>query len=395
MDAILILLFWLSLFLGFYVYFLYPCVLFFLRIFLRANHKLQGHIDNFYPQVAILIACYNEEKVIAERLKNLFQLDYPAERFRVLVLNDGSQDSTYKVASETANSQNKIQIQILDFPYNQGKSPLLAKGVEWIKANWPDTEILAFTDANTIWAPESLSNLVKAFTDPEVGSVSGQLKYLVADSSPSGKMEGLYWKYEFLIKKLSSRLGNLPGAVGGMYAIRIELYKALSETQGDDFELPIMVILQGYKSIMREDAICWEPPSPSFGVEYRRKIRIVSRKLPSAIKLFNIALRRRKIIIAFELLSHKILRYSVPIYQIVLLMSSLLLWNYSVFYAWALVLQVIFYLFAATGYIIEKSGGKPSKPFQIPLYFTMVNLASLVSMYNIITKKPVVWARNR
>jgi len=396
MELVLIWVFWISLGLGLYVYFVYPAILaVFSSVFGRARHAVPASGDENKPVVALLIACFNEEKEIERKLLNVLDLDYPHERLLILVLNDGSRDRTAGIAQTIADSHPETQITVLDFPENRGKCATLLEGVSWIRENRLDVQILAFSDANALWTPDALGKIVAPFSDPTVGSVSGLLKYSNPDGTPAGDMEGLYWRYEAFLKRLSSRLGILPGANGSIFAMRLDAYEPLSETRGDDFELPVQAILKGYRSILIEDAVSRELPSPDFLTEYRRKLRIIGTMIPSATMLFGRALGRGRLLLAFELLSHKLLRYLVPFYQIALLLSAGLLWNNALFYRIAFLLQVVFYLLAAIGFMLERAGSRPPKPLQIPLYFTMVNFASFVSIFLAAAGRPVNWERNR
>jgi cellulose synthase/poly-beta-1,6-N-acetylglucosamine synthase-like glycosyltransferase len=322
-------------------------------------------------------------------------LDYPTDRLLILVLNDGSHDRTAAIASEVAASSHGPKIEVLDFDENRGKCATLFRGVDWLRRNRPDVGILAFTDANAMWMPDALKKIVAPFADPKVGSVSGLLRYSNPDGTPSGDMEGLYWRYEAAIKRMSSRLGSLPGANGSIFALRLDVYDPISETRGDDLELPVQAVIKGYRSILVGDAVSIEPPSPDFLTEYRRKLRITATMIPSAGLLFRRSLAKGRGLIAFQLFSHKLLRYLVPFLQIALLLSAGLLWNYSLFYRIAFGLQVFFYLLAAIGFALERLGSRPPKPLQVPLYFTMVNLASLVGLFRAAAGQPVVWERNR
>jgi len=388
--------FWLSVALGAYVYFAYPLILTGLAfLFGRTRRSDTQASDRDWPVTALLISCFNEEKEIGKRILNTTGLDYPHDKLLVLILNDGSVDSTAEVAFEIAQEHPDRHITILDFPENRGKCATLFRGVQWVKANQPDVTILAFSDANSCWVPGALKKLVEPFSDPNVGSVSGLLNYINPESSPAGSMEGLYWRYEVFLKRMSSRLGSLPGGIGSIFALRLDAYEPLCETRGDDFELPVQAIIKGYRSILVEEAASSEPPSADFLTEYRRKLRIMGMMIPSAVMLFGRALARGRLLLTFQLLSHKLLRYLVPFYQIALLVSAAALWKTGLLYQVTLAVQIFFYGLALLGFALERAGHHPPRPLQIPLYFTMVNLASLVSIFRVITRQPVHWEKNR
>jgi cellulose synthase/poly-beta-1,6-N-acetylglucosamine synthase-like glycosyltransferase len=396
MELILACLFWVAFLLGVYVYFVYPLILAILAgLFGKPVRKNLMRDSGNWPQTALLIACFNEEKEIEAKIENALNLEYPSDRLLILVLNDGSKDQTVGIAESVAKRHPERSIKVLDFKENRGKCRTLLNGVEWIRQNHPEIEILAFTDANAHWETDALGKIVEPFEDEKIGSVSGLLRYQYPDGAPAGEMEGLYWKYEAMIKRLSSRLGSLPGANGSIFALRLSAYEPLTDDRGDDFELPIQAIIKGYRSILVEDAISKEAPSSDFQTEYKRKVRIISQMLPSIMMLLFITVRSGKGLLAFQILSHKLLRYLVPFFQIVLLLTAGFLWNYSTFYKAAFLIQVLFYLLAGFGLLIERSGHRPPKIFQIPLYFTMVNFASLVSIIRTSVGAPVHWEKNR
>jgi cellulose synthase/poly-beta-1,6-N-acetylglucosamine synthase-like glycosyltransferase len=395
MTTVLIWIFWVSLALGVYVYFGYPIVLALLSKIRPVRLESAGYPDSDWPDVALLIACFNEEKDIEDKLRNTLELEYLKDRLLIIVLNDGSSDSTAKTAADFAKNRPDAKIEVLDFPENRGKCPTLLRGVQWLRENHPEVRLLAFSDANAKWEPDALKLLIRPFSDPKVGSVSGLLGYLNPADNAAGEMEGVYWKYEALLKRLSSRLGALPGANGSIFALRLDAYQPLSENRGDDFELAVQAVIGGYRSILIEEAKSWEPPSPDFRTEYRRKLRITGQMIPSAWMLFWRASLKGKGLLAFELLSHKLLRYFMPLYMVLLLVSSGLLWNESTAYRIVFSLQVLFYLLAGLGLCFELSAKRPPKLARIPFYFTMVNLASLVSMIRLATGQSVRWERNR
>jgi len=395
-QTALIWIFWFSVALGAYVYFIYSLILYITaQIAGRWIRIVPGFSVDDLPHVALLIACYNEEKEIEARLRNVLALDYPKDRLRIIVLNDGSEDATAELTRKFIASHPEAGIELLDFGENVGKSAALFKGINYLKENRPEVKIVAATDANAQWAEDSLRKIIVPFADKKIGSVSGLLRYLDPDNAAVGSMEVLYWKYEAFIKRQASRIGSLPGANGSIFAIRIEAYEPLSEDRGDDFELPVQAIIKGYRSILVEDAESYEAPSRDFTSEYRRKVRITGQMIPSTWMLLGRALSRGRMLIAFQLLSHKLLRYFVPVLQILLLLSTGMLCATGVMYLVVFILQLIFYLFAVIGLIMDRAGRQPPKVFQIPLYFTMVNVASLVSIIRTATGQRVHWERNR
>jgi cellulose synthase/poly-beta-1,6-N-acetylglucosamine synthase-like glycosyltransferase len=395
-DTVLIWIFWISLALGIYVYFIYPVILWTLAaIFGREVRIEEPASDENLPRVGLLIACYNEEDEIEKKLENAAQLEYPSDRLLVVVLNDGSKDKTADVARKYAESHDRPRIEVLDFDVNRGKSSAISHGVEWLKENHPDVEIIAFSDANARLESDALRVLMLPFSDPKIGSTSGLVRFEIPGDIPSGHMEDMYWKYETMLKRLSSRLGSLPGGIGSIFAVRLEAYHPISEKRGDDFELPVQAIIDGWRAVLIEESRSYEAPSYDFITEYRRKLRITGQMIPSALILWWRAMINGRHLMAFQLFSHKLLRYLVPFYQILLVLTSALLWNVSPFYRVVFLVQVVFYALAVLGYVVERAGTKPPKILHIPLYFTMVNMASFVSIIRAATGQQVRWERNR
>ena len=392
-ELVLIWVFWISLALGIYVYFIYPIILAILAAMFGRKIRIDESAD--LPHVALLIACYNEEGEIERKLQNAGHLDYPSDCLLVVVLNDGSKDATADIARKYSASHDIPKTEVLDFDINRGKSGAIFHGVEWLKENHPEIEIVAFTDANARLAEDALKILMLPFGDEEIGCTSGLVRFEIPENVPSGNMEDLYWKYETMLKRLSSRLGSLPGGVGSIFAVRLDAYHPISEKRGDDFELPVQAIIDGWRAVLIEDCRSYEAPSHDFITEYRRKLRITGQMIPSALMLWWRALTRGRHLMAFQLFSHKLLRYLVPFYQILLLVISGLLWSTAPFYQVAFLVQVIFYTLAALGYFVERAGMKPPKILHVPLYFTMVNMASFVSIIRTATGQQVTWERNR
>src|SRR6478672_7166221 len=212
-------LFWVSLLLLAWTHVLYP--LFAAALARLAPRKVRkGEIE---PTVTVIITAYNEEPVIARRIENLLELDYPRDKLRLVVTSDASSDRTEEIALQYA------QVTVVSNPRG-GKVAAQDRAVRQT-----DSEIVAFSDANCTWAPDALRQLVRSFADPDVAYVCGRLKILRADGS---NKEGVYWRYEMGVRGAESELGSVTGGNGSIYAVRRADYVEVDPRFGHDLSLP-------------------------------------------------------------------------------------------------------------------------------------------------------------
>jgi cellulose synthase/poly-beta-1,6-N-acetylglucosamine synthase-like glycosyltransferase len=253
------------------------------------------------PTVSILLAAHNEERCIAERLQNLAALRYPRERLRVLVGSDGSTDRT----AELARASGLAGLEVIELPERRGKAAVLNR-----LAARTDSEVLAFTDANTLWAPDALERLVQHFADPAAGGVSGRLH--LRSASGDTRLEAGYWDLESRLKAWESRLATTIGANGAIYAIRARLFRPLPEDRPlmDDFLIGCRVVEQGHRMLFEPAAEAWEPTTPALELEMRRKRRIFIANFCAVPLLLRLL---RPGVPAVLYLSHKLFRWLTPL----------------------------------------------------------------------------------
>lgn len=370
--------FWILVALIAYAYAGYPLLLW---IFARVAGRPPRVGEHETPAVSILVPAYNEERVIGPKLANLLSLDYPADRVEILVASE-SDDRTDAIVRE----QGGPRVRLFPSSRRLGKVANLHRVVPEAKG-----DLLVFTDANAMLRPEALRTLVRNFADPAVGSVSGRLVYSNDSGAASAAAEEAYWSFEMMVKRASSDLGSLPGANGSLFAIRRELYRPISEDRGDDFELPIRVILAGRRSILEPRAISVEAAAPRYADEFRRKARIINWMVVSALILLGEAIRGGRPLLAWQLLSHKINRWLVPVWLLLLLPASAALAGESRLYAAAFAAQAALYAAALGGWAIQRSGRRPPAPLSLPLYFVVVNAASFVGLLTRAAGRQVRW----
>ena len=300
------LLFWLGLAALGYAYVGYPLLLGLLApVFGQAFRQAEQE-----PSVSLIVAAHNESEVIGEKLANTLSLDYPADRLQLIVISDASTDSTEEIVRGCSDPR----VALLRQEQQGGKSAALNRGVEAATG-----EVLVFSDANSMFAPGAVRALVRRFADPKVGAVSGELVY-EADQAHTG--EGIYWRYEQVVKALESRMGRLLGANGAIFAMRRELVPQLHPLDVNDFRLPYQALLEGRAAVLAREATATERAAPSPGGEMARKVRIMSRALPMFFSLFPRTLRAGRPLVAWQLLSHKILREVQAVFFLAMLVGA-------------------------------------------------------------------------
>jgi cellulose synthase/poly-beta-1,6-N-acetylglucosamine synthase-like glycosyltransferase len=282
--------------------------------------------------VTVIIAAYNEESVIARRIENLLALDYPADKLQIVVSSDASSDRTEEIALQYPG------VQVISNPRG-GKVAAQDRAVRQT-----DSEIVAFSDANCTWLPDALRTLVRAFADPDVAYVCGQLQILDADG---GNKEGVYWRYEMVQRGAESQLGSVTGGNGSIYAVRRSDYVEVDPRFGHDLSLPYLMVQHGRRAVYEPDAHAFEKPTPSNETEYRRKVRMFEHCW--LIVLRGKMLRRLGPLYTLEIVSHRLLRYGSGILHVILLVTSLALYAHGWLYAVVLAAQLGLLAAAAIG----------------------------------------------
>ena len=296
-----------------YVYAGYPIALWILsRTFGRDSVPRPSGVK--LSSIALLIAAYNEADVIAERVRNALAMDYPVEKLRIVVASDGSSDATADVVRTFADRN----VQLLDYKQRRGKASVLNSAMAEI-----ETEIVLLSDANTDIAPDAARNLVRWFSDPNVGVVCGRL--VLIDAETGRNADGLYWRYETFLKKAEARLGALLGSNGAIYAIRRDQYVPIpANTIVDDFVIPLLAKLKsGCRIVYDCDAVATEETAPDVKAEFRRRARIGAGGFQAIALLWRL-MSPRWGWLAFAFVSHKVLRWLCPFLLAAMLISSVI-----------------------------------------------------------------------
>ncbi len=369
-------------FLPIYTYFLYPLILKILNIFI---HKRYRRDDSFQPSVSILIAAYNEEKVIAEKIRNLCISDYPENKIEFLIGSDGSSDRTVQIANKFSQIKN---LKVFDLPRG-GKVNVLN-----FLLKRATSEILVFSDANTMFDPQAIKKLVRNFADQRIGCVSGQVRLnLNADSGQGAKSESAYWKYENLIKTLESKTGRLSGANGAIYAIRNGLMNQIRKgIINDDFYVSTLVLQLGFDVILDKDAIAYEEPNDDFKSQFKRHVRDGSGHY-QAIGVFWKMLFPRKG--CFVYVSHRVIKWIVPFAMIIAFFTNGILAINNIYFTILAGIQMFSYLFLLFYHFYSRKG-QSIKGINLVYYFVSVNLALFVGFTRFLFKKQqATWETQR
>lgn len=374
-------LFWVLCGLILWSYAAYPLVLAVLSSLLRRERRAD---PSHTPAITILIPAYNEERVIAAKLANTLGLDYPRERLEILVASE-SDDRTDAIVGPIAAGAD-VPVTLLTSPVRRGKVANLFHAVPHARG-----EVLVFTDANAMLRRDALRKLARNFADPRVGSVSGRLVYREAGGAASAEAERTYWDFEMLLKGASSAMGSLPGSNGSLFAVRRELYRPISETRGDDFELPIRVILDGHESILEPEAVTIESAAADYGQEFRRKVRIINWMSVSALILLGEAIRARRWLLVVQLVSHKLNRWAAAFWLLALAPVSAALAPLGGVYLGAAAAQGLLYGLALAGLIADRMGMPLPRALGLPLYFVVVNAASMAGILTRLAGRDVAW----
>ncbi|WP_437227746.1 glycosyltransferase family 2 protein [Planctomicrobium sp. SH661] len=363
--------FWGSLALIAYAYLGYPLLLGILaRLQPRSVSKLTrpGSSTGDLPFVSLIIAAYKEESIILDRINNALLMDYPADRFEVLIGCDGNEDNTGELVWSVQDSR----IKLMQFEKRRGKPSVLNDCVQAARG-----ELIAFSDANTFWNRDALRKMVQHFTDPHVGGVCGQL--LLVDPSTGGNVDGLYWKYENFLKRCEGKLGALLGFNGAIYAIRKCLWTPIpANTIVDDFVIGMRIHLQRQKVKFEETAIAHEESAPSISAEFHRRARIGAGGFQSLCWLAPL-LNPLYGSVAFAFWSHKVIRWVCPLLMAIALATNLALIQKPL-YAGLFVAQVLFYGLAYAGRFLPNRGAA-GKVVKLTSMFVGMNAALAVGFY--------------
>lgn len=363
--------FWACLFLVFYTYIGYGMLLWLLvaikRLVRGRAVKTALPPDEALPDVTFMICAYNEQDVVAMKMDNTHQFDYPQDKLHIVWVTDGSTDGTNERLSHYPD------VTVVYSPERRGKTAALNHGISQVTS-----DITVMTDANTMVNPQAIREIVRCFLDPQVACVAGEKRVMARhEGQAAAEGEGLYWKYESALKRLDSELYSAMGAAGELNAIRTSLYEPMPENALlDDFVMSMRLVDKGYKIAYTSDAYAMEYGSADIHEESKRKRRIAAGGLQSIWWLRKMLNPFRQPTVAFQYISHRVLRWSItPIAMLALipLNIALVLLHAGTIYTVIAVLQLLFYLAAALSWLLERQGRR-QKLLYVAYYFLFMNV---------------------
>jgi cellulose synthase/poly-beta-1,6-N-acetylglucosamine synthase-like glycosyltransferase len=366
-----------TVFLLIYVYLGYP--LFVSLLSLLRPIRLPD--STFTPSLSVLIAAHNEESGIEKKLQQTVALDYPANRLEILVLSDGSSDRTDEIVRAFPDPR----VRLIRVEPRKGKTNAQNFGVREAKG-----DVLVFSDATTIYHAQALRKLAANYADPHVGAVSGRYQYFdAAGNSPTGLGSVAFWNYENLIKRAQSRLATISGCCGCIYSVRRNAYTDLNPDIISDLVQPLWVIQKGSRVVFETEALAYEETTQSTQEEFSMRVRVVTRGMRGLLSVPDLFKPWKHPYICFQLVSHKVLRWLVPVFLLILLISNLALVS-KPFFAFTLAAQIAFYLSALFARYVPIH--RTWKVLGVPLFFCTLNAAALVSLFKLLRgQKYTVW----
>lgn len=371
------LIFWFSLLFIIYTYVGYPLILIFWAK-IRAKPVNKKYIE---PSVSVIIAAYNEENFIGQKLENCLALDYPKDKLEIIVISDGSDDKTNNIIKRFEPQG----IRLFSYKDRKGKAFALNLGISKAQG-----EIIFFTDARQFLEKDALKELTANFNDQKVASVSGELYLLAEEKNKVSKRIGLYWEIEKWMRKKESQINSILGATGSIYACRKQFVEPIPvNTILDDVLIPFRGIFQGYRSIFEQKAKAFDKASQNIHNEIKRKIRTLSGNYQLIAFEPNL-LNPLKNPVFFQFMSHKIARLFVPFAMILLLVSNFFLTSY--FYMIFLTFQLLFYLLALSARKApDNLIGNMMKSLNV---IFMMNYAAFISLFiYILNPQNIKWEK--
>jgi glycosyltransferase involved in cell wall biosynthesis len=332
--------------------------------------------EDITPSVAVIVVAHNEERVLARRLDNLLALDYPAQKLEVVIASDDSADRTDEIAADYA--ARDARVRLLRRP-REGKVAAQDAAVGSVIS-----EVVAFSDANALWAPSALRLLVRNLADPQVGYVCGRLDLEAADGT---NREGLYWRYELWLRRRESLTGSVTGGNGAIYALRRSDYVATEHDFAHDIGLPYLMVQRGLRAVYEPEAVAVEKPSRDAEDEFRRKTRMFARSWRHILQGWMF--RGGSPLYLLQLFSHRGLRYASGLLHVVLLATSAALVREGLVYELALSAQLAWLALALAGRL-----RLPLPGAALAYYYFLVSLATVVGLVNYLRfGVPVVWEK--
>ena len=378
-----------SLFLVFYNYAGYAIIVHLINKSIRNSKKRTNNgiiATDTTPSVSFIVAVFNEESCLKEKIINSLEQDYPPGKVEFIFITDGSTDRSVDIISHYPD------VRLLHSPERKGKSAALNRAVQYAL-----NDILIFSDANTLLNKAATRNIARHYSDARTGGVAGEKKVISASSNEVGAGEGFYWKYESFLKKIDSEFYSVVGAAGELFSVRRNLYEPVKENVIlDDFIISLKVAAKGYRIIYEPEAYATELPSASIKDEEKRKIRIAAGGFQSIIMLKKLLLFWKSPRLSFLYISHRVLRWAVtPLCLIMAFISNLILFYLRIHPLFDLLLatQLLFYSLAMMAKLFPDSIGR-MKLFKLSYYFVFMNISVIRGFFRFLRgKQTILWEK--
>ena len=387
--------FWILLALLVYAYAGYAVILFGIVKLKRLIQKKKetAVAEDYEPTVCLFVTAYNEKDFVRQKVENSLSLDYPKGKMQFLWVTDGSDDGTPDLLKAWPEAE------VHHLSERRGKMHAMNRGVKFVKS-----EIIVFSDTNTILGNQSIREIVTCFADKKVGCVAGEKRIVEKQSdAAAGAGEGIYWKYESWVKKLDAELNSAVGAVGELFAIRTELFQEVEpDTLLDDFIISLRIAAKGYRIAYSPEAYAEEAASLNLAEEKKRKIRIAAGGVQTVIRLKHLLNPFKYGVLSWQYFSHKVLRWTLaPLSLFLILALNILIvwqnqsWGQPSFYTLFLYLQIFLYFLTLVGWYFENKK-LHFKILFVPYYFVFVNLNAIRGMIRYFKgKQSVTWEKSK
>ncbi len=380
---------WTGLCVVFYTYIGYGVILG-LMVFVKRKSRKTSPPASFQilPPVTVVVAAYNEESILRAKLENTLNLDYPKEKLRFIFVTDGSTDRSAEIV------RSYPQVRHYHEPERKGKIHAVNRVMQYVQ-----TPVTVFTDANTILNADAIRKMVRHYDIPRVGGIAGEKRIVSVEAdNASGSGEGIYWKYESLLKQMDAEVHSIVGAAGELFSIRTALYEPPDENMIiEDFYLSMRIVSRGYRFLYEPNAYAIETASVSVEEEWKRKVRICAGAFQAMWRLAYILNPFRYGIVTFQYVSHRVLRWTLaPLALPLIFLSNLFLASKGIpVYQLLFAAQTGFYLLALVGYVLRDKR-IAIKGFFVPYYFTVMNAAVYAGFIRLMRRKQnVTWEKAR
>jgi cellulose synthase/poly-beta-1,6-N-acetylglucosamine synthase-like glycosyltransferase len=348
-----------------YVYVVYPALV----QFLATRFGRPVGVGDVYPRVTVILTAYNEESCIKAKLDKLSSLNYPRDLIDILVASDGSSDGTERIAA----AYDPQGVRVLRVEGRRGKT-----ACQNAAASAARGDVLVFTDATTYLQTDAIKHLVRNFADKDVGCVGGRLIYVAKVDNITGRGGETYWSYELRLRAAESSLGSLIGVSGCLYAVRKCAYRSIDPALISDFVIAMKMKEQNLRTVLAPDAVCFESTLDRGSEELSMRVRVAVRSLNALVRERRFLNPLRYGLFAWQLLSHKVLRYASPLLWLSALGANVVLAGDTRFYLYSLLGQCALIAAGGVGFVIHRDA-RSTGVLGRPYYLLLTNAASLIA----------------